>query len=233
MLLTEFIEELGNGELDGVNLGHNDETGVSGFNNPKLVTYINSGLVDLYTRFPLKTREVIIRQYTAVTMYRLSKEFAQTNTESDVPHKYIEDTEAVPFVDRILKIDEVYTGEGCKLPINNPMDCNSVFTPSIDTVQIPNPEHPRVNSVIYRAAPIKLLAKCDHEQVIELPLVLIQALKTFVTAKVYSEKMDQLSTIKAGNYLMQYNDACRLVEQHGLTLDNNTPNTRLERNGWI
>lgn len=233
MQLTDFIQELSDGELASVNLGHNEETGISGFNNPKLVTYINTGLIDLYTRFPLKIREVLIKQYTSIKLYRLHNDYAQTNTESDKPYKYIEDTEAEPFNDRILKIDRVYTGDGCELPINKDNDCNSVFTPSIDVLQIPYPEHPRVNAVIYRAAPIRLESKCDTEQEIELPLALVHALKMYVTAKVYAEKQDQISAIKASNYLVQYEEACRLVERHGLTLSDNTDNLKLERNGWV
>lgn len=233
MLLSELIEDLSNGELDEVNLGHNEETGVTQFNSPKLINHINSGLIDLYTRFPIKHCEVIIKQYTNIKMYRLHYDYAQTNTESTKPYKYIEDTEEQPFNDQVLKIDRVYSGDGCELPLNNDYECDSLYTPSIGTLQIPDPEHPNVVSVIYRAAPERLKSKCNEDQEIDLPIALTNALVLYVTACIYRTKLDQVSAIKSANYFAQYEENCRLVERHGLLLSDSNTNVKLERNGWV
>lgn len=233
MLLSDYLNDLSAGPLSGINLGNNDETGLTPYNRNKIVNYINTGLVDIYTRFPIKSREVIIRQYTAISMYHLSRKYAQTNTESDVPYKYIEDTTAAPFTDRVLKIDRVFSGDGCEHSINKDNDCNSVFTPSVDVLQIPFSEHPNITSVIYRAAPDRLEANCDTEQEIELPMALINALTYYVVGKVYGEKQDQISMAKSSENLARYVESCRLVEQQGMTVSDNTDNLRLVRNDWV
>lgn len=234
MQLRELLEHL-ESELANRNLGWgNGEEGLNPIALKRILPVINLALISLYTRFPIRTNWVKVRLYDDYTIYKLHKNFAQSNTESQEPIKFIEDNPPVrPFYDRVLKIDQVLTGDGCQVAINDERNCNSVFTPYADTIQVPCPVGADLINVLYRAAPPKISNPCDLDMEIDLPHAYLNALIYFVISKIIGSR-DKLEAQQEGQlYFSYYERECQNIENNGMAQKDNMTNMKLEQRGFI
>jgi len=64
MRLSKIFEHLTHNTLSNLSIGQDEIGEVSPDNYPKLITLVNAGMVDLYTRFALRTRvtKILLRQ---------------------------------------------------------------------------------------------------------------------------------------------------------------------------
>lgn len=235
MLLTEFLDNLAYGELSGLYMGSGNSGRIHQEELPKLITYINHGLTDLYTRFRLKSSEVIVEQQAGQTIYELHSKYAVTNTESVEPVKYIIDSAAYPFSDDIIKIFQAFAENGDELPLNNQEVENGVYTLSYNVVQIPIIEIGDAVSLLYQANHHKLnyLDRSSLTQSIELPTYLIEPLLMFVGSKAIS-KLGSESGMTEGQLLMQkYELALQQIKTNGALNEINYGYDRLRSNGWV
>lgn len=236
MKLTEVFEHLITGELANTNVGLNLEEGASPLNYRKLVNLINLGLLDLYSRFPIRTQQAYVQLYENISLYHLRKEYCETNTTSTQPTKYVIDTVDNPLYDRILKIDAVYTEEGTPLPIEDEYNELSVFLPEVDTVQITYPSDYNAIFVMYRAAPNKLDSNMDSincDQEFNLPYSLLQSLLTFVTYKLLeshsSPELLNKATLLQNKYEIMNQEHIR----RGLVTSSFLDTSDLRLKGWV
>ena len=124
----------------------------------QLVTFINLGLTQLYSKFPILEKQIAIQQYPQISLYKLTREFARTNRDRPTPligddlcepeeplkehhhhhviHKYILDNPHDPFMGDVLFISSVFDETGHPVPLNDDNNPHSFFTPSFDTLQI-------------------------------------------------------------------------------------------------
>ena len=177
MKLQQIIDKLRYGELLNTSWDCDDKL-------PKVITAINSGLIDLASRFPLEEKQVLIQQYPQISIYKLSKEFARSNKDSSEPHKYILDTVFEPFTDDVLLITDVCDETGSKIPLNDENRPDSIFLISYNQIQIPNANEENTTFVIYRKSPKYIDPHTtDLEQDIDLPAYLLEALCAYVAFK--------------------------------------------------
>lgn len=80
MLLSELFDQLTYGELSSLFMGGVDCTGIQSESYPQVVSYVNMGLLAIYTRFPVHLQEVVIKLKDEVQIYYLDRKYAQTNT---------------------------------------------------------------------------------------------------------------------------------------------------------
>ena len=232
MQLSKFMEMLSLGTLSQVNLGFNSDEGVTPNNYPTVVAAIELGLLDLYSRFAIKTEEVILRQYDHIFLYELNRKFAISNTDSAEVYKYILDSVGNPFKQRVLRIDAVYDGEGTCYALNDSKHCDSLYTPYPTTLQIPCPKHPNTMHLMCRVAHDELVVDCVLEQELYVPLGLVNCLITYVKAKI----LESRPTIEARNESMllmqQYEQLCFQADAFGMVTSDQTSNTKLRDRGW-
>lgn len=233
MQLSKFMEMLSVGTLSLTNMGYNQSEGVTSNNHPQIIAAINHGLLDLYSRFAIKTEEVVIRQYDHINMYELHSRFAVTNSDSAEVYKYILDTLNNPFKDKIIKIDAVYDGNGVCLPLNDSKQCNSLFTPYPTILQIPCPEHPNTMHVICRVTHEELLVDCELDQELYIPLGLLNALITYVKAKILESRPTTEAQNQAMMMMQQYEQLCYQAEAWNTVVSVETSNTKLRDRGWV
>jgi len=233
MQLSRFIEILSVGTLSQVNLGYNDFDGVTGSNYPIIVNAINLGLLDLYARFAIKTEEVIIRQYEHIHHYDLIKEFALSNTLSTETYKYILDSAEKPFKEKILRIDSVYDGDGKCYPLNDSKACDSLFTPYPTVLQVPCPVHPNTLHLMCRVAHEELDISCGMDQKLYLPLGLLNCLVTYVKSKVLEARPTMEARNESMMVMVQYEQLCAQADAFGMTVTDQTSNTKLRDKGWV
>lgn len=234
MLLKDLIDELNLSELNSANLGDNDAEGITPFNYEKVITYINSALTDIYTRYPLRIREVLLTQQSTRTLYKLDKAFAESNTSSTEPVKYLDDL-ADPFDNLLVKVEEVYNEIGLPVPLNDMTDNDSVFTPNLNTLQIPYPVQDARISVIYRSLHPRL-EKTGVDvlnQEIDLPHSYAQVLINYVNYKQKSSFDGVEMQQQAALAFKVYENSLMLLESTGLIVQDNLTTTKLELRGWV
>ena len=236
MILKDILDELRFGELSGANLGENALDGISPFNYERLTNYINAGLNSIYTRLPLRYREVLIEQNDLITIYHLHSKFAKSNTASTEPVKYLIDT-GDKFDDSVLRILEIYNAAGILLPINDNYDNSSVFTVSNTAIQIPFPVTGNILSVIYQSTH-KRVEFIDNEtqflnQEIDLTLAYAPALINFVLYKYHSSVDTPDNSALAIKYASLFEQQINQLNQLGMAIQDNSTNNKLELNGWV
>jgi hypothetical protein len=139
MKLSDVINHLELGELNLSNMGGDEEDGLNPNNFGKVISYINLGLIALYTKFPVKTKELFITPVEHITNYKLHTDYLVSNQESTAPYKYLNSSYDDPFTNDLALVERVFDELGCELPLNNSACCDSLFTPSYNVLQIPCP----------------------------------------------------------------------------------------------
>lgn len=156
MYLSKLFKQLATGELSQVAISENGSIQEDSYD--AIITHLNIGLTKLYTRFPLLEKEVVIQQFEHITQYRLSSKYAVSNEDSTEVYKYIIDSTDNPFMDDVLRVEQVFDEEGNYIKLNDEYtDGRVFFTPAYDLLQIPMPEENNAVFVTYRA---------DHPEVV-------------------------------------------------------------------
>lgn len=236
MTLLDILKDLTYGELSGLAIGNliidESENEPDPHVYERVVGYINLGLKEIYKRFFLRSKEIYVQQYDQITTYKLHSAFAQTNTASTEPIKYIMDTVDDPFEDDILKIEEVYDEEGNKLALNDVTDELSIFTPSFRHIQIPNPNNENMLAVQYRACHPKIstsLATEPEDVEVELPNSLHVALLQYVG---YRANI-RTNMEKSADFWQQFEKSCLHVDRLGLEVQGEPGDWRFDQHGWV
>lgn len=234
MKIKRIIEHLQLGVLSKINLGGNTEMGITSYNYPTIISAIELGLVELSQYFNLQQREVFIKQEDHIKVYELDVKYAQTNTTSTEPYKYIKDTVDNPFTGDILRIEAVYDELGNELRLNDDSDPDSLYTPSLISVQVPKPNAENTISVIYSAGAKELIKTGPNvlEQEIYLPQVLLQAMVMFVASQVVLGKDSLEAKNESMVFERKFKEAVMLAMNYGANAKDSTANTNVERNKW-
>lgn len=235
MRVNDLFQSLSYGELSTLALSNGGNGTIVAAKHAKLMIYINDGLLALYSRFPLRESEVIIQLQEATQFYHLLEKYAVSKGEVTDP--YIVDTPGKPFVEDVIRINSVYSVYGSKLGLNDANDPNSVFTPQVHVLQVP--DHLRADPAIGETQ-LSIQYQANHEKItsleqsILLPLCLQGALASFVAYKVFSHMGSDGSSMKAAEHLGNYEAACNAAEQNDLVLATvSQTNSRFANNGWV
>jgi len=223
------------GELSQMAIGTNNRGGIDESDYPTLISHINLGLTNLHSRLPLKQSQAIIAQQSDRVLYPLTSIYA-INSNSVENNKFILDSATEPFVNDVLKIEEVYTESNVLLPLNDSAKANSVFTPSFNTLQVPTPESNKILAVLYRANHAQLPAKrgVDISAIeVSIPAVLIEPLLTFVVGRVAAAGNNQTSIQEAAAYQQKYEVQVQQIIQSGALSVDGPTNLRMRSNGWV
>ena len=235
MLLSDIFMYLAYGELSQMAIGTNNRGGIDESDYPTLISHINLGLTNLHSRLPLKQSQVIIAQQSDRVLYPLTPIYAINSTSAE-SNKFILDSATEPFINNVLKIEEVYTENNILLPLNDSAKDNSLFTPSFNTLQVPTPEANKVLAVLYRANHAQLPAKrgVDISTIeLDIPAVLIELLLTFVVGRVAAAGNNQTSIQEAAAYQQKYELQVQQIIQSGALSVDRPSNLRMRSNGWV
>lgn len=234
MKLSELFAQLSYGELRQTHIGNDGCGDLDPKYYKEIISHINLGLSDLHKKFPLRTQEVFIQQYSHISIYHLDRRYAETNTESTEPYKYIKDSVDEPFLDDAIRIERVYDENGDEFYINDGTNGWSVFLPNHLSIQHPQPDDANTMSVIYRANHVKIAPNVDpDEQEITLPQVFIQPLLYYVAGRVFAGMNSGDSWGTSANYMSMYENACNDLKFYGVYNVENDSSTRIKDNGWV
>lgn len=234
MLLSDVFDHLTYGELSQVAVGGRDSGGVQLEDYPMVISHINMGVIELYKRFPLKLSQVIIQLYSEIGTYYLDSKYAESNTSSTEPKKYIMDG-VQPFDNDVLIIDSVYDEDGQELPLNEEEMTYSVFTPTYNSIQVPFSDEANAINVVYRAAPARISKSITDPTTVdvEIPYQLLDPLLLYIGSRVHSSLNLDNASAEANNYYQKFEASCNKVLELGLSIVNQHTNVRLWRDGWV
>jgi hypothetical protein len=195
--------------------------GLSVDEQPKVNRYIQAGLDALYSRFPLKAKQLTIVMREEINEYPLV-----------VGSPYM-DNGLVPYTGDLLKVTSVTNEACCELYINNNDQCGGVFLPEYNLLVIPNPVDGDALFVNYLDKHPSVIGQQANFE-LELPVGLITALVCYVSYRLMSGSADQLIMGKSQMLLSQYEMICQQQDMYGMVnRDWGTPSDSFAIGGWV
>ena len=232
MKLKDLLSRLSFAELSNLSIGNEGQGIIKQEDIPKLVAHVNDGLVRIYSRFVLCTKQLLIEQVQHITNYHLTIKYAES-TKADVPWPYIKDAPGNLFTGDVIRILEVHDVMGWEYVLNDKDDPTSLFTPAPQLLQVPNPKAGKYLAVLYQARH-DYIENDDLEQEIVIPFVLEGALQAFVAYKVFSHMNGQENQVKSQEHLNTYDGICTDVEERDLVNATfATSHHKLENRGFL
>lgn len=229
MYLEELYEDLANGELRAHAWAMNGT--IADEHKEKIVSNLNVCLTDLYTRFPLLTKQLTLIQHSGITEYVLTREYAQTNKESLQPIKYIYDTDKDPFQGNVLRIESVFDEIGDELVLNAEQGCKVALTPAPDVLEIPNPVETNALFVNYRTRPNKVTTSTID---IPVPEQFRPAILAYVAYRAYSGSSDVNQNALALANFQRYELLCsQYVNANMINTDESVELCNFTNGGWV
>lgn len=225
MLLSDVVIELLEGELSSHAIA------LEGLSNPvnegKLYRAIDSGLLDIYTRYPLLEKEVHVQLNAWTTEYSLKKEF-KDGVWAVPSHILVGPYDE--FKDDVIRVEAVADEVGDVYEINASDYDKVVALVNPTTIQVPNPTDSNVLFVTYRAKHPKVETGCE----LMLPAYLLPALYAYVGARIYSGGVAQEHVAKAAELMAKYEMICLQMDANGMVnKDMQNVNVRPMLHGWI
>lgn len=233
MDVNDLMTRLSIGELSNLSMSGEGSGTITENRQAAVISHANDGLLQLYSRFVLSEKVVVIQMIDGVTNYYLMKRFAHSarTTPTDDPLYIVDRLD--PYEEDLIKILGVEDHVGRKMILNDKTNRFSLFTPKFNQLQVPRPVEGLPLSVYYQAKHRKLEPGV-MEAPIYLPDVLEKALQYYIAGEIFSNMTGPENSAKGQEFRGKYEDQCALVVDRDLV--NNTPDTTSEiftRNGWI
>ena len=200
MRLQSIIKKARNRELK--NLSAKDKS------DDVIVDYINIALIALYTRFQMKTEEVVLNLKTNKTVYKLD------GSDVDVYKDGV-----LMVYPNIMKVVKAFDERG-KISINKDEDPLSIYTISYDSIQVPFAKTGEHIGLIYTAGPdeVEFVDSGDGTAVdtnVPIPPQMLEAMLHHIG---YSAHGSVDGNVQAENttHLTRFEAACNKLEALGL-----------------
>ena len=204
MTVNEVISLANGGELKGLAVKGDQET---------IVGYINLGLIELYKRFPISTKEFVIALNDGTEIYTMPDDFMY------VVAAYGEVEEGSDDIVSILAINEE----------DNPLSINTV---SWNQVQIPVPLEGSYISLIYVASPT-ILTVNELTAVVPIAPQMLEALLHYIGYRGHSSVNGEIQAENSTHYT-RFDASCARIETLGLvTSDDLNMNSKFSSRGFV
>ena len=217
MNLRQLIDHLVQNNLYQFNMAKNEQF-------PAIINALNLELTQLYSRYPVLEKDVAFRRFPEISMYHLTRRYCRSNDESKELYKYILDTHDNPFLGDVLKIENAYTESGQHIVLNDNNNPRAWFTPSFDTIQIPNTTDidTRIAIIGYKAKPEHIDPNTtDFEKDIYIPSYLEEPMIYGITMRVAERLPTQTGMQVVQMAQAKYKELCDNVDTLNLFHENN------------
>lgn len=217
MNLRQLIDHLVQNNLYQFNMAKNEQF-------PAIINALNLELTQLYSRYPVLEKDVAFRRFPEISLYHLTRRYCRSNDESKELYKYILDTKDNPFLGDVLKIENAYTESGQHIVLNDNNNPRAWFTPSFDTIQIPNTTDidTRIAIIGYKAKPEHIDPNTtDFEKDIYIPSYLEEPMIYGITMRVAERLPTQTGMQVVQMTQAKYKELCDNVDTLNLFHENN------------
>ena len=217
MNLRQLIDHLVQNNLYQFNMAKNEQF-------PAIINALNLELTQLYSRYPVLEKDVAFRRFPEISIYHFTRRYCRSNDESKELYKYILDTHDNPFLGDVLKIENAYTESGQHIVLNDNNNPRAWFTPSFDTIQIPNTTDidTRIAIIGYKAKPEHIDPNTtDFEKDIYIPSYLEEPMIYGITMRVAERLPTQTGMQVVQMAQAKYKELCDNVDTLNLFHENN------------
>ncbi|MCZ3125909.1 hypothetical protein NYZ29_17295 [Acinetobacter baumannii] len=240
MKLSDIFDQLAYGELSQLALVADGEIIPKDVN--RIIAQVNMGLAELHKRFMLKRKTLTLQALDDVIRYPLLSKYAESKG-AELP--YILDKDE-PFSDDIIEILSVHDENGRELALNthqamrNEYSVPEVFTPAFNILRFAEDPVGKY-TVTYKAghpqlAKITDVQGFDPSKVdIELPMTHLEALLFYIASRVITPINGTMNGApqEGMNYAQRFEQACMLLLQQGLDVEESRESSRFVRNGFV
>lgn len=241
--LQELFDTLAAGEFSNIAIGQSTLASITEESYPKIVSYINLGLTELYKRFVLQMREIKVHQHSSVTTYYLNSDHTADAASMDAEY-YIEVGDDSTFDGRIVRILEAYDADGKPVFINNPNFPKDIFMLGTHQLKWVPPDSGipcRTATIVYQAyhSKITVTETFDPESVtLEYPDFIENALLNFIASRLFKGKVSKATEGAQqphSTFQYQFEKECLEIKNLGLALTGDeqySSTRRFEEKGW-
>lgn len=236
MKLSDLFRTLAYGELSNLSISGEGSGVIKTAAYPKLIVAVNAALKDLFARYVLIEKELMIKSLDWKAVYFLRKEHAVMDPSKEL--KYIYDTPKNPFTGDVVKVLYVRNEAGVILPLNDAEQWASVFTPHVDSVQLTHPGAGQVFFVGYQALHPEILTEVPEgqsllNQEIRIPILFEEVLRTKIAQGIFSAMSGQDMSLKAQTLEATYEGKLTEIDQKNLIGDSTQDtNVKIYRRGF-
>jgi hypothetical protein len=209
MTVDSLIEMAVNSELRGIAVSDDTET---------IINYINLGLIELYKRFPIETKELLLT----------------LEGDSEI---YILPEDCMYIVAAYGEVDEQSDQKVNELPINEEHHPLSINTVAWNKIQVPSAIEGNIISIIYAASPE--LIRYDEEtgahnyQDVPIPASMIEALLHYVGYRAHAAVNGSIQAEHTTHYT-RFEASCARIEGLGVfTRDDLNMDNRISMRGFV
>jgi len=238
MVLQDLFDDLVYGEFSDIALGTGALGTLPEASYPRIASFINMGLRDLYKKFILRKKEIKLYYQTGIYTYYLRSDYVGP-VNSLGPNVYLVEDDNNVFDNSIVKVIAAYDSDEDKLPLNAPKDDTSLFTPAYDIIKLPVTDPPSMVTLVYQSYYPKILITTGfdpEEYELHFPSFIENALLAFVASRHFKGKKIKRadgSTTNHNTFLSMYGRACKELEQDGFAEESDDDRDRFTDNGWV
>ena len=233
--LKNFFDLLATGELSNIKVSRSGTGSIAEEDYAKIIGFINLGVIELYKRFKLLQKELILHACPEQPEYELrSNRIATVNNMNS--RTYIEDAGSKDL--NIIEIIEIYNYAGQLMRMNDRHATPTIIITSPDTLKISKLVAPEKFEIVYQASPDLIVMDEDFEASecwIDIPTFVMDPLVYFIAAKTYKPMGANDSSVnadKSASYQQQYELACQKIELYGLDPRTNDNPDTFQSEGW-
>ena len=216
MKLSFILSQLKNSELSTLSPNF--------FTDKKLLSMLNSALIDLYTIFKLETKEAII----SLDVTGVKTIYSFDGTDPDVL------TEGQPIsVGSFMSFVCINNDDGSVSLFNDDDDPLSLFTPEWNKVEVALVEDRKFVSVIYKTNPTMYSTNdIALDPDVNIPLFFIEPISLFVGWKVYNA-INAKQQMDNNTYYMRYKVAIENIINRGLIVPDDNYRLNVQDKGYL
>jgi hypothetical protein len=237
MKLNELFEYLSYGELSSLRLGGGElGAGIESSNYPQIITLINLGLVAVNKRIPYKFDSVVVQQYSHITRYVLSYDYAISNMDATASPLYILDTVSQPFKEDINQILYIVDENGCDMPFNSGGTPDEISLLDYRTLLVQQPYDDLTMVVHYSALPNRIPTNVADPSTVNVDIhpALVDALIFNVASRIPAiNGLTSDNSSVQDNYLIKFERECEAVKKSGLIPVPSFKANLFKENNWL
>jgi len=246
MYIQEIFDDLAFGEFSDTRLLDEETNTLNEIHIPRVLSFLNLGLLDLYKRFILFRKKILLYEQSGVTQYYIRPDYIAASSNSLDDNNYLLETGHDLFEDDLIKIIEVFEEDDDdedvlnNTPLNDPANrATGLFTKTFDTLELVNADTMRTFIVWYQAKYPQIVYDSDFDAEsypLYIPPFIKEALLYFLGARLFKAKVAKGSEggkPAFNTYEYLYEQECIKIKREGFVEELQTNRDRFTAGKFV
>jgi len=217
LTLKEIFDDLAYGEFSGMAVGNaKTQEGITPDKYKKITNLVNAALLDLFTRFVFRKKELDLHQKDGVTRYYLrASHVGDPLTGGD--DIYLDGTKEDELNNDIIKILEAYDEDGNRVFINDHQYPDDIFMPEMDVIKLRDNGKRRIISLVYQASYPRIGVTSDFDPAavrLDVPSTIKTAIMMHAASRLFTGKTSNVGEGQrsmSSTFLYRYETECSRI----------------------